>query len=125
MRALDTPEALIAQVRLVDDAYRDFSVDPAEAAANYGIRGELMTELLDRGLPVRGGPDGPRLDGYDLANIALHLGLSSMQRRAVVAWRQTLLAGTALPVARYVLAYAGECARPGHAGPCGSCAAIS
>jgi len=116
--ALSSPSAVVDRVRLVADEFREFSVDPAEARAAYGVGPQLLGELLDIGLPARVVDRIPRLDARDLANVALHLGLSSMQRRAVVGWRQTLLSAARGDRARYRLSYAGACPAPGHGGPC-------
>lgn len=118
LSALSSPSAIVDRVRLVTDEFREFSVEPAEARAAYGVSPQLLGELLDLGLPARLVDQVPWLDARDLANIALHLGLPSMQRRAIVGWRQTLFSAARGERARYRLSYCAACPTPGHSGPC-------
>lgn len=102
---LSTMTDLVERVRLVPNALREFTVGEYEAHALYGLDPLTLTQLCATGFPVSGSPGDPRYDQYDLRNAALHLGRPSIQRRAMVSWRQTLEEAAGRPVARYQITW--------------------
>jgi len=101
MRALSAVPDLVERIRRVPDALREFTVGADEACALHGLDSETLANLCDAGFPLSGQRHSARYDAHDLANAALHLGRRSIQRRAMVSWRQTLEEAARRPVARY------------------------
>jgi hypothetical protein len=107
---------IVAWMRLIPLNRRVFAVSLREASQLHGVEPELLHELIDLGMPVRNDGGEMRLDSRDLANIALHLRLRSIQRRAMESWRQTLEMTSRLSRARFVLEYSARCTQSGHRG---------
>jgi hypothetical protein len=107
---------IIGHVHKVPEQHRRFNCDAWKARSQHGVRPELLRRLVDAGLPRRthGGVD--TYDGYDIGNIALHLGLSSVQRVAVRSWGQSF--ARTRRGGRYTVDYVPTCPTPGHSGPC-------
>jgi hypothetical protein len=112
------PAEVVERARTVPSSLRRFSVGPREASRAYGVRAELLEELLDLGLPAQRVDGEQRCDRLDLMNLSLHLGLPSMQLHALVGARRTLEAVSGRPQARFTLEYQTRCERcpPGAGG---------
>jgi Transglutaminase-like superfamily len=105
MGPLSTAAELVERIRLVPDALREFTVGGDEAHALYGLDPLTLANLCDTGFPVSGCPGNARYDPCDLANAALHRGRRSVQKRAMVSWRQTLEEAAGRSVARYQITW--------------------
>ncbi|MFC5719500.1 transglutaminase domain-containing protein [Streptomyces gamaensis] len=109
---------LVARLRGVPDEHRRFAVDARTAMRLHRIGPPLLEELGSAGLPCAGRGTQRLHDGYDLANAALHLGLTSVQRRAIRSWAAALRAGAPGQEPEYRVEFTASCPVPGHAGPC-------
>lgn len=119
--AADRLHYLIGKVRSVPDEARRFAVTAAGARTTHRLDARLLDELVEAGLPSIGSADAAdqRLfDDYDLGNIALHLGLMSVRRRAIRSWTNALRRACEQPTARVKVGFVPRCPVPGHSGPC-------
>jgi hypothetical protein len=107
---------LVGLVRQVPDEYRRFNCDAWTARSQHGIPAELLQRLVDLGLPYRANGDERIYDGYDVGNIALHLGQSSVRRVAVRSWGRSF--ARSRHGGRYAIDYVPTCPVPGHPPPC-------
>ncbi|MFI6287532.1 transglutaminase domain-containing protein [Streptomyces sp. NPDC051018] len=109
--------ALMADVARIPDEHRTYTCGTWEARTQHGIGAELLDRLTRAGLSSREVDGEPHFDGLDLGNLALHLGLSSVQRVAIRSWGRTWARVRRGP-GRHVLRYVPACPEPGHEGPC-------
>ncbi|HEX6352564.1 transglutaminase domain-containing protein [Actinophytocola sp.] len=108
---------LVDLVRRVPDGVRRFAL-PVEAARSlHRVDEELLNRLVALGLPYVEVGSTRLFDDYDISNIALHLGLMSVRRRAMRAWAGALRRGGDGGLDRRV-GYVPTCPAPGHRGPC-------
>lgn len=117
---LPEPEEALALVRRllqVPMSLRRFTVTPAVAAGTHRVDAHLLNLLVGAGLPAAGRNGEQLFDGYDIGNAALHLGRTSVQRRAIRTWGAALRAGTVDRRARSLELFS-TCPAPGHSGPC-------
>jgi hypothetical protein len=108
---------LVDFARRVPSSLRSFEVDATEARRVFGIEPPTLEQLLDLGLPAKTMDRRARCDRFDLANLALHLGLASLQRHAMVGSTRTLEAATRHATVRYALDYRPHCERCGPGSP--------
>ncbi|GII84209.1 hypothetical protein Ssi03_21990 [Sphaerisporangium siamense] len=115
--ATDRLAELVDLVRRVPDEVRRFSL-PAEAARTlHRVDTALLDRLVALGLPHVECGAVRLFDDHDMSNIALHLGLMSVRRRAMRAWSSALrLGGEGSPARR--VHFVPGCPAPGHPGPC-------
>ncbi|MEU3752571.1 transglutaminase domain-containing protein [Streptomyces olivoreticuli] len=111
-------QALVERLLLVPDEHRRFTVDEQSARRLHRVGPELLSALCEAGVPFVGTGTGRLFDGYDLGNAALHLGLASVQRRAVRSWAGSLRTASAAAGPRYRVDVTASCPVPGHTGPC-------
>lgn len=119
--AADRIHHLIGKVRSVPDEARRFAVTAAGARTAHRLDACLLGDLVEAGLPSVGPADAADLrlfDDYDLGNIALHLGLMSVRRRAIRSWTNALRRARELQTARVRVGIVPRCPVAGHAGPC-------
>ncbi|MGW2600571.1 transglutaminase domain-containing protein [Streptomyces klenkii] len=109
---------LVDRLLLVPDEHRRFALDEQGARRLHRIGPELLDELTAAGLPHAGHGPGRLFDGYDLGNTALHLGLASVQRRAIRSWAAALRTASAPDPRPLLVDVKASCPVPGHAGPC-------
>lgn len=112
---------LIDKVRSVPDEARRFAVTAAGARTTHRLDAAQLGDLLEAGLPSVGpaGASGQRLfDDYDLGNIALHLGLPSVRRRAIRSWTNALRRAGEQETARVRVGFVPRCPVADHAGAC-------
>lgn len=112
---------LIDKVRSVPDEARRFAVTAAGARTAHRLDASQLADLVEAGLPSVGPADAAdqRLfDDYDLGNIALHLGLMSVRRRAIRSWTNALRRACEQETARVRVGFVPRCPVAGHAGPC-------
>jgi len=102
---------VIRRLLLVPDSFRSFEVDAREAAKLHRIGPDLLAELLDRGLPHRGGA-GPRLDRLDLENVGLALRLTTPRWTAMRSWRRCLRDCSRSGPTTYRLTVRARCPQP-------------
>ncbi|MDQ4040752.1 MAG: hypothetical protein M3141_03275 [Actinomycetota bacterium] len=105
-----TPEEVVARTRMVPSSVRGFGVEPKLAQKVCGVGPQLLEQLLDLGLPSRKIGGQRTFDGVDLANVAVHLGLPSLQLHVIGLWGRTLEAACSGPTARYEIEYQARCA---------------
>jgi hypothetical protein len=105
-----TPAEVAERARMVPSSMRGFGVDPPLAQRVCGVGPELLEELLDLGFPSKVIGGQRTFDGVDLANVAVHLGLQSLQLHVIGLWARTLETAHCGPAARYELEYQAQCA---------------
>jgi hypothetical protein len=110
-RPFATPAEVVERALRVPSSLRAFGVDAEKALRVCGVDASLLEELLDLGLPSRGAGARRTFDGIDLANVAVHLGLPSLQHHVMDGWGRTLATVSRGPSARYVLEYRARCER--------------
>ena len=111
----DRAAELVGLVRRVPSRLRRFSATEAAARTRHRIDAGLLDRLIGHGLPVVAAGGLRLFDDYDLANISLHLGLTSVRRRALRSWAGALRAA---PGSGRAIGYAPSCPAPGHTSPC-------
>jgi len=99
----------------VPSGHRTFTSDRTRARRVHALTGDLLTELLDAGLPHAIIDGAVRLDDFDLANASLYLGLSSPRTMAMRGWASAF--NVAVGTRRRVTVKP-VCRESGHAGPC-------
>jgi hypothetical protein len=109
---------LVRLVRRVPDQVRRFAVPAAAAWSRHRVDGDLLTALVAAGLPVAGEGDDRLFDDYDLGNIALHLGLTTVRRMAIRSWSHALRRNSDRDRSRLRVSFAPRCPVPGHPGRC-------
>ncbi|MFF8960039.1 transglutaminase domain-containing protein [Streptomyces sp. NPDC014894] len=110
-------DELLADVARIPDEHRSYTCGGWEARTQHGVGAELLERLARAGLSSREVDGEPRYDGLDLGNIALHLGLSSVQRVAIRSWGRSWARVRRGP-GRHRLQYVPACPDPGHEGLC-------
>lgn len=106
-------EAVIDRVRSVPEQFRTFTVAAGDVLSLYGMDAESVALLIEFGLPHRSTGGLQTFDPRDLANVALHLGFPSVQRRAFdAAVRSLAVADATTPIHAVV-----DCMPVGLAGP--------
>jgi hypothetical protein len=108
-QALASAEQLVERVRLVPSSLRRFVITPKEAQRVYGMDRERLESLLDLGLPSKMVDGIPHCDRRDIANVAVYLGLPSLQQRVLMGSGRTLEAVSRESSATYVLEYQTRC----------------
>ena len=81
---------ILESVNAVPDSERCFGVSADVATRQYGISLEVLDRLLVLGMAVKRHDNELYFDAYDLANLSLHMGFSSIQRLAMRSWSKTL-----------------------------------
>lgn len=82
--------AILQSIKAVPDDGRRFVVTANVASRQYGFSAEVVEQLLELGMPVLRQDSELYFDAYDLANVSLHMGFSSIQRLAMRTWTKTL-----------------------------------
>lgn len=113
-----TVSPLLDRVRLVPDDLRRFRATTADAAAVWGLSAQVLTDLVERGLPAERSGGDFRFDEFDLGNLALHLGCRSVQRKVIRSWARTLDRYAGAGTATFTVTYRPDCPDPRHDGPC-------
>ena len=108
---------VIERIGRIPAEYREFTV-PGPPDKSFGIGGELLSELLDRGLPSSGHGAARRFDPLDLLNIGIELGLPCGSWRRMQLWSKALAALAGHSAAAYRLSMTVQCPDPGHQGDC-------
>jgi hypothetical protein len=85
-----TLDGWIARLRLIPDERRDFAVPAMQAEREFGFDARLTDELVGRGLPHAGGPDGLLLATTDLHYLGLRLGCATIYQGVLRRWAATL-----------------------------------
>lgn len=114
----DQVQQSVRKVCLVPDRYREFCINVIDAERRFAVKGPLLAELLDLGLPHRRKGDQLYLDNYDLLNISLDLRLPGVQWRFMQLWARSLNFALRNRNAAYKFTIRASCPEPGHAGPC-------
>jgi hypothetical protein len=109
---------VVGRIKLVPDRDRVFTESLTDVRRTHRIGPDLLTELLDLGLPHRGHGDDRRFDALDLGNVGVALALPCPRRLAMRWWSKAL--SRTVPGVRsvYSLELSADCPRPGHDGPC-------
>jgi hypothetical protein len=123
---VDRLHYLIQKARHVPDETRRFAVTATAARTTHRLDLSQLTDLVEAGLPsvgpADGQPDQRLFDDYDLGNIALHLGLPSVRRRAIRSWTNALRRAderaSQPDIARARVGFVPRCPVAGHDGPC-------
>lgn len=108
---------LLRLIARVPDRYRQFVVDADRAQDDFGMPSDLLSALRSAGLPCVYDKGTWLFDEYDVRNAALHLDPSSRQRK-ILNWWVRELGRPSGELVCYSMAYAVDCAGPGHDGPC-------
>lgn len=106
---------LLGRIAAIPTELRSFAVPRRQAGRLYGLDDALLDAMERAGLSRRVGDDR-HYDGYDCANLSLHLRLPSVQRMAMRSWAATLRHAQSVPALAYRLDIALE---PGLATPSG------
>ncbi len=85
----DKLRPLLRYAECVPTAARSFTV-PADRCVLYGFTETLLQQVVDC-IPMREVNGTRHFDPYDLNNLALYLGLPSLQRMAMRSWRSSLV----------------------------------
>jgi len=110
-------QRVVRRLLQVPDSLRRFTLTEEMARRVHRIGPQLLADLVPAGMPAVGSGADRLFDGYDLGNAALHLGLVSIQRRAIRSWATALrTAGGDRPGFRVDVV--GSCPIPRHPGPC-------
>jgi hypothetical protein len=115
---LDRLPRLLRLVHEVPTHMRRFTVTRRVAKAQHGIRPELMDVLVAEGLPHVGRGEDTLFDEYDVGNLALHLGLTSVRRMTMRSWTNSLRTNSERPRTVVRVAVSPRCPVPPHDGPC-------
>ncbi|WP_157654198.1 transglutaminase domain-containing protein [Burkholderia ubonensis] len=86
----DLTQELLGLITAIPASVRRFDTDADTAARHYGTPPAMLDDLTRRGLPCAGAEGARRYDPFDLSNLALHLGLPSIQRLAMRTWARAL-----------------------------------
>lgn len=108
----------VERVRRVPDKYKFFLCDTHTAAVRYSIKGPLLEELLDLGMPHIGRGGQIFFDDLDLANISLDLQLNSTYCATQRFWSRSMKRARINANAVYVFKLSCSCPCPGHDGSC-------
>lgn len=108
---------VIDRINRIPGSYREFTV-PAPLPRSFGIGGELLSELLSRGLPAEGPGPRRRFDARDLMNVGIELGLACDASRRMRLWARALAAVAGQDLVGYQLKMRVDCPDPGHQGNC-------
>lgn len=92
-------------LRKVPPEHREFTVEPSEAATQFGFDEALLAELAHMGLPCGMAGEVPRYDFADLHFLALRLGTAKVHLWAMRRWASTLTGFTAEPPRCVRIAY--------------------
>ncbi len=111
-------DRLVAVAAEVPDSARVYHSTPSDALRRHRINSELLDCLLDHGLTHRIRNGELLFDDYDLRNIALHLGLMSLQRMAFRSWATALIQADQGERLQHRVRYVSTCPHPGHRGRC-------
>jgi hypothetical protein len=103
---------------MVPAAYKTFQCDAETAGRVFAVDGQLLSVLLDLGLPHEGKGDDRRFDELDLGNISMHLRLPSGHWLATRRWAKSLRFAQDVGSPSYEFTLKASCPRPGHAGVC-------
>lgn len=93
---------LLGRIAAIPMEFRNFSVPRRQAARLYGLDVALLDAMDRAGLSRPFGAD-LHYDGYDCANLSLHLKLPSVQRMAMRSWAATLRIAQGAPTLDYRL----------------------
>jgi len=111
-------EHLVGRLRQIPDDLRRFTVDERTALTSHRVDRTTLDTLVSAGLPYVGTGRDRLFDEYDIGNTALHLGLASVQRRAMRSWSGALRARDDDPGAPVAVEVRAFCPAPGHSGAC-------
>lgn len=114
----DRAQVAVSRIRRVPCTYRRYSVDRADAKRGFGMDQDVLTVLLDLGLPHSGTEEGILFDALDLENAAMVLRLPSPPWSAVRLWKRSLRDPAALADGICRMKVSWFCPDAGHPGPC-------
>ncbi|MET7396596.1 transglutaminase domain-containing protein [Dactylosporangium sp. NPDC005572] len=118
MTSDESVAVVVERINRVPDRFRAYTEPQERATRFYRIPPELLTGLLDHGLPHA--RDGDRLlfDRRDLKNVVLRLSVRSPQHTALRSMAEALEHGSRHAVVRRTLNVTAGCPAPGHEGDC-------
>ncbi|WP_405059137.1 transglutaminase domain-containing protein [Kribbella sp. NBC_01505] len=109
---------VVDRIRRVPDSSRRFSESISTAARIHRVGPDLLTQLLDQGLPHRGSGPARMFDSLDLSNVGLALALRCPRWMAMRWWSKALTQLVPDHEVRNLMNISSSCPSPGHAGDC-------
>jgi hypothetical protein len=113
-----TIHSVVERILRVPSAYRQYNQSAALARSAHGIPADVLSELLDSGIPHRVTGGTVYLDELDLANASFQLALPSARAMAQRSWVIALKSARSAPGSAYEVTFRPRCPDSGHSGTC-------